>query len=130
MELILKRENPIGEAIPGELLQDGVHVCDTLERVAVAIPLGRYKIGIHDSPHFGRQMPELLDVPGRSDILVHWGNYPHNSDGCILVGESTDGKTGDIFNTKAEFDTLWRTLLSPASIGAGVWITICAPVST
>lgn len=122
MELSVKRSTPIGEALPGELLLDGEHFGHTLERVAVAIPVGRYKLGIHDSPHFQRQMPELLDVPGRSDILIHWGNYPENSDGCILVGESQDGKTGDIYNTRAMFDTLWRTV--QPELATGVWITV------
>lgn len=122
MELTVKRGQSIGEALPGELSLDGTHFLWTLERVAVAIPVGRYQLAIHDSPHFQRQMPELLNVPGRDDILLHWGNYPENSEGCILVGESQDGKTGDIFNTRAAFDTLWRTI--QPLLAEGVWLTV------
>lgn len=31
---------------------------------------------------------EILDVEGRTDILVHIGNFVHNSLGCVLVGTS------------------------------------------
>ena len=123
MELVLQRKQPIGEALPGELLRDGQHYLYTLERVAVAIPVGRYKLGIWNSTHFGRLMPEFLDVPKRSDILLHWGNFPENSEGCVLVGEGVDGKTGDLQNSRAAFDTLWR-LLAPYIEGGGVWITV------
>lgn len=122
MELTVKRSKPIGEGLPGELLLDGLHFGFSLERVAVAIPTGRYRIGVHDSPHFKRSMPELLDVPGRSAILIHWGNYPENSDGCILVGESQDHATGDIGNTRAMFEELWRKILP--GLENGVWITV------
>lgn len=125
MELTIQRRPVIGEALPGELLNpDGSHFLYTLERVAVAIPEGRFKVGWHDSPHFGRIMPLLLGIPGRDDILFHWGNYPENSDGCVLVGESEDGKTGDIYNTRAAFDTLMRVIQPLVDSAEGVWVTV------
>lgn len=30
---------------------------------------------------------EILDVPGRSDILIHKGNFPTDSRGCVILGE-------------------------------------------
>lgn len=36
--------------------------------------------------HMG--MIRLVDVPGRSEILIHWGNYYSDSTGCLLVGAS------------------------------------------
>ena len=103
MKLTLQRGIPKGESLPGEMFFGGEHTCYTMERVAVAIPAETYKVGLYPSPHFGRMMPILLDVPGRSDILLHWGNYPENSDGCILVGEEIDLNLGEIFNTVREF---------------------------
>jgi Family of unknown function (DUF5675) len=49
---------------------------------------GTYQVNINYSPDFKQNMPILLNVPGRSEIRIHWGNYPHDSLGCILIGES------------------------------------------
>jgi len=38
------------------------------------------------SPHFGVVLPHIMDVPGRSDILIHWGNTVADSHGCVLAG--------------------------------------------
>lgn len=88
MRLILKRESNDGTAISGSLAIDGVFECFTLERVAVAIPAGSYPIELTFSPHFGRVLPLLDSVPGRSAIRIHSGNTPPDSEGCILVGSS------------------------------------------
>lgn len=42
-------------------------------------------------------MPRLVDVPGRSEILIHWGNFWQDSEGCLLVGSSTmNGRDGSL----------------------------------
>lgn len=48
------------------------------------------------SPKFGDTF-EVLNVPGRSEILFHKGNIDDDSHGCILVGEAFNpilGKPG------------------------------------
>ena len=52
------------------------------------IPAGDYIATWHNSPKFGRCY-KLQDVPGRSEILIHHGNYPKNTEGCILIGRSS-----------------------------------------
>jgi hypothetical protein len=107
MRLTLQRGIPAKVSVPGELFFGGEHEAFTLERIAVVIPSGVYKLGLYPSPHFNRLMPILLDVPGRSDILLHWGNYPQNSDGCILVGEQRDLASEEIFSTREAFNELF-----------------------
>lgn len=29
---------------------------------------------------------EVMGVPGHTGILFHWGNYNHDTEGCILLG--------------------------------------------
>lgn len=53
-----------------------------------AIPCGRYKVIVNDSPKLKRRLPLLLDVPGFTGIRIHAGKNEHNTEGCILVGEN------------------------------------------
>lgn len=39
-----------------------------------------------ESPKFGRTY-EVLNVPGRGNILFHWGNRLRDTLGCIIIGE-------------------------------------------
>lgn len=66
-----------------------------------AIPTGTYRLRTDIvSPRFSRRprpwsaawggrVPRLLDVPGRAGILIHPGNAPSDSSGCILVGRAS-----------------------------------------
>lgn len=50
------------------------------------IPPGKYQIIKHFSPRFNNWYPMLTNVPGFDGILIHAGNKPEDTDGCILVG--------------------------------------------
>ena len=51
------------------------------------IPPGEYFVRKHDSPMFGKVF-HVFEVPGRSEILIHKGNYSSSdTEGCILVGK-------------------------------------------
>lgn len=58
------------------------------------IPSGVYKFVKHNSPKFGDVL-WIQDVPDRSEILIHYGNYKKDTEGCILVGESFFDIDGD-----------------------------------
>src|SRR5690554_544433 len=47
------------------------------------IPTGRYEAIKHRSPRFGQSF-WLLNVPNRSEILIHSGNFHTDTLGCIL----------------------------------------------
>lgn len=51
------------------------------------IPAGRYGCEPWTSPTKGRVV-RLLNVPGRTNVLLHKGNVMGDSLGCILVGEA------------------------------------------
>ncbi len=61
------------------------------------IPPGTYRAEKHHSPHFNRDLYELQDVEGRSEILIHQGNWAGDKSkgfrsdvtGCILLGQET-----------------------------------------
>lgn len=102
-------------------------VCQTLELLyhdnrpqVSCIPEGQYNGAVQFSPHFQRDLPELLDVPGRSQILFHFGTWAGdaakgekcNTKGCILVGTTINVNTkglrylGDPSLRKAESELL------------------------
>lgn len=55
------------------------------QRRVSCIPEGVYKARKHNSPKFGKSL-WLQDVPNRSEILIHKGNYHSDILGCILIG--------------------------------------------
>ena len=57
-----------------------------------AIPLGSYDLTLRWSEHFQRILPHVENVPGRTAIEIHSGNWPSDVKGCLVVGEwkSTD----------------------------------------
>lgn len=50
------------------------------------IPAGTYTVKKRKSKRFGEHF-HVLDVEGRSLILIHVGNYYRQTEGCILIGQ-------------------------------------------
>lgn len=97
MKLELKRTASANGFTIGELYVDGIFECFTCEDIVrpdgeakvygkTAIPHGEYSVEITFSPHFQRQLPLLLNVPGFEGIRIHPGNTAADTDGCILPG--------------------------------------------
>lgn len=73
------------------------------QRRISCIPEGEYTAIKHYSPKHGKCL-WLQNVPGRSEILIHKGNYYFNILGCILIGDdlrdlNSDGLQ-DVVNSK------------------------------
>lgn len=91
------RESPIGDALPSKIYIDGVFFGYGLENDLYKIPNGVYSAYAQTSPKFGTNKV-YIDVPERTAIMFHGGNYYEQSKGCILVGRNRDGETisGDL----------------------------------
>lgn len=92
MKLELLRYVSTENGIIGVLKYKDYPICYTLERPYLnneknisAIPDGEYACLLKYSPNFGN-VYEVMDVPNRTDILIHVGNELNDSSGCILVG--------------------------------------------
>ena len=84
--------------------------CKTLElpwldnkRNESCIPLGNYKVITRQSARYNKHY-HILDVTGRSFVLIHIGNFYTQTKGCILVGKklvdiNSDGYK-DVTNSK------------------------------
>ncbi len=120
MKIELARDRQTRQGTTGHLFLNGIPFGVTLERPSVrfgdphpCIPAGEYRVTLYQSPHFGRLMPLLEDVPGRSGIEIHWGNFVGDFEGCVGVG-ATRGELPDgsptIWNSRATFDRLFGQL--------------------
>ena len=81
------------EGTYGVLVIDNMPFCLTFElpwkgnmQDISCIPEGVYLCRRTNSPSKG-EVYEVLDVPGRTDILFHTGNTSDDTEGCILLGQ-------------------------------------------
>lgn len=84
------------------------------------IPAGIYDCKkVNKSKSFRYTHFDILNVPGRSGIKIHAGNFYHEIRGCILVGDklsdiNADGLQ-DIINSKLTLKTLCSII--PDNVG-------------
>lgn len=101
----------------GELILDGKIICQTLERPwkdnaqeTSCIPTGEYLCKRVNSPKFGETF-EITDVPNRTHILMHSGNYVTDSLGCVLLGMISDRSSSyKIFKSRIARDKLMEIM--------------------
>lgn len=88
VEMILIRDNIIGDAVLGSLLIGGQKICETLENKNYLLPYGDYKLSVSKSPTFGRELPLIFNdkIKMQRGFRIHAGNTASDSRGCILVG--------------------------------------------
>jgi hypothetical protein len=145
MENLLKRMPTIGETTFGQWFIDGAFECYTLEDAIrevegepvalwkihgqTAIPSGRYRLAIENSPKYGPDTITVLDVPGFSFIRVHSGNRHEDSLGCPLVGDRINKNLGTISGGLARDvkKRLAAKVKAALDRGEDVWLVVQNP---
>lgn len=152
MNITIKRIFKGDKYTIGKLYVNGIYECDTLEDTdrglaedsplseiqskkvygETAIPTGTYKIDMNTvSPKFkdrswakfcGGKLPRLIDVPGYSGVLIHVGNKPADTLGCILVGDNKI--KGQVINSTSTFQELYSLMLKAKVAGEEITVTI------
>lgn len=152
MEIRIKREQLEPTYTIGRLFINNQYFCDTVEDCdrgltdnmpleeimhkkvygETAIPKGTYKITLDIvSPKFQEKswakfcdgkLPRLLNVKGFEGVLIHVGNTPKDSLGCILVGKNTI--KGQVTNSTETFKNLYNKLLEEKNRGESLTIKI------
>lgn len=57
------------------------------------IPTGTYELKFEMSPHFGRQLLHVQNVPNRDHVMIHPANKVEELLGCIALGKMSVGET-------------------------------------
>lgn len=143
MNLTVKRQPSKNGTTLGELFIDGSFECYTLEdeireipgkpvlewkvHGKTAIPSGTYNVIISASPHFKRNLPEILSVPGYVGVRIHPGNYAIDTEGCLLVGNHQDPVACCVLNSRDAFDSLYPKIELAISNKEPVMITYLNP---
>jgi len=123
MEAVLTRELEQDKQTLGSLVikdDEGKKLfsCKTLElpwnankKNESCIPLGNYEVTPRQSAKYNKHF-HIQDVPGRSFILIHIGNYKDQTRGCVLIGDkladlNADGYK-DVTSSKATLQKLLK----------------------
>ena len=152
MKLLLKRIAKQKTYTIGKLYVDSVYECDTIEDAdrglsndmsieeikkkkvygQTAIPTGTYEINMNIvSPKFkdrswakpyNGKLPRLMNVHGYEGVLIHVGNKPEDTLGCLLVGQNKI--KGQVVNSTATFHELMGKLTDAHERGEKISIRI------
>lgn len=132
IQIVIERTKEDDSQTQGELViydnKQRLFECKVLElpwrdnkRRVSRIPEGHYPAQKHISPNFGKSI-WIKDVPDRSEILIHVGNFIGNPNpktgkpdslGCPIVGESfSNPGTGivNVTNSRKTINALYETL--------------------
>ncbi|GAB6137917.1 DUF5675 family protein [Halanaerobaculum tunisiense] len=109
------RKEETGEATLGEIFVDGERIGHTLEQPwqnnkqgESCIPPGKYWAYLRDQEQSNSRWDynpiQFIDVHNREYIQIHIGNYPEDTEGCILPGKGR-GKNA-VWNSADAFEEI------------------------
>lgn len=115
-QIAIHRSAENNECTTGYLSVDGRMVCYTLElpdnanrRNVSRIPAGSYRAHLRYD-HEDAWRVELENVRGRTNVEIHVGNWPFDTEGCILVGAGVDPQGCRLRDSERAYEQL-RTAL-------------------
>jgi len=125
MNLVLQRILHTPHSTTGQLSIDGSPFCVTLEPPTtpdpqgngfVCVVAGTFKLTIRWSDEFQKPTPHVENVPGRTVIELHVGNWPRDSKGCGLVGKDFDDQPDYVSQSAVTFTALMNRLYAGSTL--------------
>lgn len=112
LDITIARTSENASSTTGELFVDGRFVAHTLElpwrnnqSYISSIPVGSYTAHLRFDKSDGWRL-QLDDVPGRSGVQLHIGNYPNQIEGCVLVGLAVNNAESRVELSAEAYDRL------------------------
>lgn len=141
MKLVLSRRVISPYSTIGSLEWNGIKICDILERPwenganrinnlgkgennSTCILPGIYRIEKKYSPLNRCEVPILINVPGRSEIEIHTGNYPKDSFGCLLPGTYNMNILDMVSSSRDAFRHLMELFETSWDLGENIFLEI------
>ena len=130
MNIELRRIRHRPETIDGQILIDGLRVCDCAENAHHCLPEGTYSITIVHCRQYARKMPLITPISNQSSVINNRvcpmlcpGNGVYNrEDGSIIVGEYL--VPGCLKHSRFTFDNLYDRIRKNLERGKAVTLTI------
>lgn len=143
MNILVTRLAQIGKATTSAIFIDGLFECFGLEDIyreikvpgETRIPAGIYDLRLkldgkkNDEykikfPEFHKGMLEIRGVNNYSGVLIHIGNSPKETEGCLLVGQSSIPQLEQILDSKAAYISFYKKVIKAFNRNEHVYITI------
>ena len=100
----------------------------TLDQIAAikvqnqtCIPTGTYSVTSYFSPKHNANVPLLENVPGFAFVEIHAGNYPRDTDACLLLGSAED--VDFVGNSVATINQFYPLFFAALNNGEAISIT-------
>ena len=99
-------ELPNKDGLPGSCIPAGTYP-------VILAPSAKFSLSTDDWVlRYSSTIPHLLQIPNRTNILIHWGNDAADTSGCILVGLARGANF--IGSSRKAFEMLWDLIQMPA----------------
>jgi hypothetical protein len=82
----------------------------------VCIDAGIFPLSIRWSDKFQRPMPHVENVPNRTGVELHMGNFPSQSEACGLIGLDFGDMPDYVSHSDASFSSLMAILYRGAAL--------------
>ena len=97
-------------------IPSGIYIID-LNTVSPRMSKSTFYMGV-----CGGKVPRLLGVKGYSGVLIHAGNGPEDTEGCILVGKNK--AVGKVLDSKNTFTDIYKVLKHFKDINEQIYLKI------
>lgn len=138
MDLLLRRKQADGDALPGDFSVNGKLYAFSLERTSKAIAPGRYRVlftvsaraSRHElwSPDGRHRLPLIAEVPGRDGIRIHAANEYEELEGCVALGKRRAGPR--LVYSRAAVEPFVALVAAADAAKEPIWIVVQDAAST